>query len=883
MASNAEGEPVYDDDDDGIDEDYGMSDEDDGIRGRAFSTASKQARFHKSTDSLDIDGTDDPDVLKERMKELKSERVKLKEEYHNQKKVRDEELRLKKKEYRKEKRMRQEHILTNLTDDSANIISGWLKFRGALKQWTKYWAILRPGVLMYFRDDKKLEWSGSIILNGCEAIQRPTSKEGFCFKIFHPLEHSIYATRGPRGELLPTVFAPISADHCIVRTGEQEGKAWLSAIQKAAHLTDRDSEEDGVSHASHEYENGADGNSPLLAPQVAADNVPAIVGTTPMIVTPSGDSVQGKPTNYIPKVQGDLEIPQGLQTEEWGEESKNLILTLLKQVRPGMDLSRVVLPTFILEPRSFLDKLSDYYYHVDTLAQAAKQTDPLKRIIGIVRWYLSGFYNRPKGCKKPYNPIIGETYRCAFKHPTGSVTYFVAEQVSHHPPVSAWYASNRAEGYGINGVLLTRSKFYGTSAASILEGQATLSLNNFDEEYILTFPTAQVKGIILGPLIMEMAGHVSITCPKTNYTAEIEFRAKPMIGGEYNTLRGKIRCGKETIFNIQGAYDGQIEIVNAQTKDVETLWSVTNDTKKRRLEKMTVPMDLQGPKESEKLWIKVTEAIDKGDQVAATNEKGNLEDDQRQIHRELKAAERQWEPRLFVTGNAGQWVYKYPNTSPWQPDVDIEEVEVNGIIATKRQVTVSASGAPASAAASSSQHHAVTKQIASVQSDATRMKRAGSHSNVNIAVNAATASHAHVSPSPMKLLTGKPRADSQSKLEAPGASKSAGHSPSLASASIGDASDLGKSVKELRRTVQDLNAWQRETNRWLEGSLRQIARESNANAPKRDRKGLAFNLLLLLVLLLIQAYVQLRMYGYITDDSVSAVVDFVLEPFHMLK
>ena len=34
-----------------------------------------------------------------------------------------------------------------------------------------------------------------------------------------------------------------------------------------------------------------------------------------------------------------------------------------------MDLSRVVLPTFILEPRSFLDKISDYYYHADIISQ----------------------------------------------------------------------------------------------------------------------------------------------------------------------------------------------------------------------------------------------------------------------------------------------------------------------------------------------------------------------------------------------------------------------------------------------------------------------------------------------------------------------------------
>ena len=39
------------------------------------------------------------------------------------------------------------------------------------------------------------------------------------------------------------------------------------------------------------------------------------------------------------------------------------------KVRPGMDLSKVVLPTFILEPRSFLDKLTDYYYHCDILSE----------------------------------------------------------------------------------------------------------------------------------------------------------------------------------------------------------------------------------------------------------------------------------------------------------------------------------------------------------------------------------------------------------------------------------------------------------------------------------------------------------------------------------
>ena len=53
-----------------------------------------------------------------------------------------------------------------------------------------------------------------------------------------------------------------------------------------------------------------------------------------------------------------------MQEEAIGDESQGLVSMLLKQVRPGMDLSRVVLPTFILEPRSFLEKLGDFFAHV---------------------------------------------------------------------------------------------------------------------------------------------------------------------------------------------------------------------------------------------------------------------------------------------------------------------------------------------------------------------------------------------------------------------------------------------------------------------------------------------------------------------------------------
>lgn len=61
--------------------------------------------------------------------------------------------------------------------------------------------------------------------------------------------------------------------------------------------------------------------------------------------------------------------------------------------------------------------------------RAVQEQDPYKRMINIVRFYLSGFYKKPKGLKKPYNPILGEQFRCYFAHPDGTKTYYVAEQV----------------------------------------------------------------------------------------------------------------------------------------------------------------------------------------------------------------------------------------------------------------------------------------------------------------------------------------------------------------------------------------------------------------------------------------------------------------------
>ncbi len=62
-----------------------------------------------------------------------------------------------------------------------------------------------------------------------------------------------------------------------------------------------------------------------------------------------------------------------------------------------------------------------------------KEDDPFKRMVAVVRFYLSGFYKKPKGLKKPYNPILGEVYRCYWRHPDTEQgkTFYIAEQANN--------------------------------------------------------------------------------------------------------------------------------------------------------------------------------------------------------------------------------------------------------------------------------------------------------------------------------------------------------------------------------------------------------------------------------------------------------------------
>ncbi|XP_017848569.1 oxysterol-binding protein-related protein 8 isoform X1 [Drosophila busckii] len=638
---------------------------------------------------------------------------------------RKESYKAQRKNYRREKKRVASELMNSLQDPAVIVLADWLKVRGTLKSWTKLWCVLKPGLLLIYKSQKtkSSHWVGTVMLTSCQVIERPSKKDGFCFKLFHPLEQSIWAPRGPDKETIGAVVQPLPTAYLIFRAPSQAaGKCWMDALElslrcsalllrsnsSATAANNYAGEPLPVSHETqwseadyekHFNEHDLDADSQNEAANAAMSGLETDTESDPPA---EEEAAEPEPveqpiceTNYVPLTEEEFGA-QGEQVEELAEENKSLMWCIVKQVRPGMDLSKVVLPTFILEPRSFLDKLSDSYYHADMLSRAVLEEDAFVRMKYIVQWYLSGFYKKPKGLKKPYNPILGEMFRCYWQHPNGSRTYYIAEQVSHHPPVSAFYVTNREDGFSITCSILAKSKFYGNSTSAVLEGIATMTLLPRGESYTLTTPYAHCKGILMGTLSMELGGKINIECENTGYKTELEFKLKPFLGGAdaTNVVTGKIKLGKDTLATIQGHWDKECRIKDMRTGDETLLFKADADMRAKRLKRYMVPMEQQEPTESQRMWHLVSEAIAREDQVAATEEKTVLEEAQRAAAKQRAETETKHMPELFELNSQEQWVYKYADLRPWNPRQDIRQYECNFKVLTESRSK--ASGAPLS-------------------------------------------------------------------------------------------------------------------------------------------------------------------------------------------
>uniref|UniRef100_A0A8C6QXF3 Oxysterol-binding protein n=1 Tax=Nannospalax galili TaxID=1026970 RepID=A0A8C6QXF3_NANGA len=366
------------------------------------------------------------------------------------------------------------------------------------------------------------------------------------------------------------------------------------------------------------------------------------------------------------------------------EDQRSIILHLISQLKLGMDLTKVVLPTFILEKRSLLEMYADFMAHPDLLLAITAGATPEERVISFVEYYLTAFHEGRKGAlaKKPYNPIIGENFHCSWEVPKDKVksrrtpsqspvgfhehpmakdpskSYklrFVAEQVSHHPPISCFYCECKEKRLCVNTHVWTKSKFMGMSVGVSMIGEGILRLLDYGEEYIFTLPSAYARSILTVPWV-ELGGKVNISCAKTGYSATVIFHTKPFYGGKVHRVTAEVKHNPTNtiVCKAHGEWNGTLEFTysNGETKVIDTTTLSVYPKKIRPLEK-------QGPMESRKLWQDVTRYLRMGDIDKATEQKRRLEEKQRVEERKRESLRKPWRPKYFIPEGDG-WVYFNP-------------------------------------------------------------------------------------------------------------------------------------------------------------------------------------------------------------------------------
>uniref|UniRef100_H2YQU4 Oxysterol-binding protein n=1 Tax=Ciona savignyi TaxID=51511 RepID=H2YQU4_CIOSA len=329
------------------------------------------------------------------------------------------------------------------------------------------------------------------------------------------------------------------------------------------------------------------------------------------------------------------------------EEHKSVIMHLLSQVKLGMDLTKVVLPTFILERRSLLEMYADFFAHPDLFVEVGEKETAEERMVACLRFYLSTFSagRNSSVAKKPYNPIIGETFQCIYHVPPVSYNLlptvqvadgpipwaksnqltFYSEQVSHHPPVSAFYTELKDKRMQFNGHIWTKSKFLGLSIGVHNIGQGCLRLLDRDEEYIINFPNGYGRSILTVPWV-ELGGDCTITCEKTGYNAFIKFHTKPFYGGKAHRISAEIFAPneKKPLCTVEGDWNDHMFI--KYTSGVS--WNAEDITRIQLVNLYKLCM-VAGELESRRLWEKVTFNLHNNNIDEATDGKRFLEDRQR--------------------------------------------------------------------------------------------------------------------------------------------------------------------------------------------------------------------------------------------------------------
>ncbi|KAI5921591.1 hypothetical protein F4810DRAFT_677769 [Camillea tinctor] len=326
------------------------------------------------------------------------------------------------------------------------------------------------------------------------------------------------------------------------------------------------------------------------------------------------------------------------------------------------DLSSLTAPPFILSSTSLTEFSSYWAEHPSVFAAPAKEEDPAKRALLVLKWFLTTlkqqYASRSEQYgneKKPLNPFLGELFLGKWEDDAGT-TRLISEQVSHHPPATAYSIINEKSGVHLQGYNAQKASFSKTINIKQI-GHALLSVpvpNDPEEKevFLISLPSLHVEGLIFGSPFIELDGASYITS-SSGFTAKVDYSGKGWLSGKKNSFVATLYPTgeeKEVLYNCSGQWTKAFEIhtgpaKNNSSKTLIETWDPSNTS----ISELNVaPLEQQHPLESRRAWANVAAGIAKGDMDTVGKEKAKIEQAQRAMRKAEQAEGRVWQRRYFT-------------------------------------------------------------------------------------------------------------------------------------------------------------------------------------------------------------------------------------------
>lgn len=172
----------------------------------------------------------------------------------------------------------------------------------------------------------------------------------------------------------------------------------------------------------------------------------------------------------------------------------------------GKDISKISVPVYFNDPMNILQKCATSMEYCDLLDKAMEEQDSLKRLAYVSTYVITNLTCLERNSTKPFNPLLGETFELVTPK-----FQFIAEQVSHHPPITALHCEGKS-GYTLWSCNRGRTKFNGRNVtiSPYYKYYIEMGPRHNNERYEIELPTISAHNLVIGTPYLDLSGKSTI-------------------------------------------------------------------------------------------------------------------------------------------------------------------------------------------------------------------------------------------------------------------------------------------------------------------------------------------------------------------------------------